>query len=57
MQGAAGLLGSLMLGEMQAHTVLLVPLLSLLVGQLKQEELPVTLLYVPSGHAAKQQYP
>jgi len=43
-QGEAGLLGSLMFGGMQAHTVLLVPLLSLLVGQLKQEELPVRLL-------------
>ena len=43
-----------MLGGIHAHTVLLVPLLSLLVGQDKYEELSWRCLNVPSGHAAKK---
>ena len=53
-QGAVGSLGSLMLGGMQPHTELLVPLLSLLVGQDKQDELLWRCLYVPSGHAGSK---
>ena len=45
-----------MLGGMQPHTELLVPLLSLLMGQDKQDELLWRCLYVPSGHAARRTF-
>ena len=45
-----------MLEGMQPHTELLVPLLSLLVGQSKQDELLWRCLYVPSGHAGRRNF-
>ena len=51
----SGRVGSLMLGGMHAHIVLLEPLLSLLVGQTRHEELPSKALYVPSAHSAMKE--
>ena len=45
-----------MLGGMQPHTEFLVPLLSLLVEQGKQDELLWRCLYVPTGHAGRRKF-